>query len=416
MFALVDCNNFFVSCERVFNPKLRRVPVVVLSNNDGCIISRSGEAKALGIPMGAPYFKVRDQLERHNVRVFSSNFQLYGDMSGRVMRVLERFGEVETYSIDEAFLPLAMKDAGELRVHACAIQSTIRQWTGIPVSVGIAPTKTLAKLAAEIAKKGEGVKLLTDEGERECVLRDTPVEDIWGIGRNLSLTLRLSGINTAWELAQAHDGHLRKAFNVMMVRKSWELRGISCAQDDSVPQYKKAIISSRSFGQAITNLPELKEAAASFTAKAARKLRAQGSLAGAMVVGVRGGKYDEKPHYLQALLEFPVPTDDTAELIRYAHQAAERMFNSGRRYKKCSVMLTSFTAKGHEQHTLFHTSTPEEIARRARLHRALDGLQSRFGEQAVMYGAQGLHPQWRGKSDRCSPRYTTRWEELLTVK
>ncbi len=416
MFALVDCNNFFVSCERVFNPALRRVPVVVLSNNDGCIISRSGEAKALGIPMGAPYFKVRDQLERHRVRVFSSNFQLYGDMSGRVMRVLEMFGEVEVYSIDEAFLPLALQDREALRAYAERIRAIIQQWTGIPVSVGIAPTKTLAKLAAETAKKGEGVALLTEEGERESTLRATPVEDIWGIGRNLSLTLRLSGINTAWDLAQAHDGRLRKSFNVTMVRKSWELRGLSCAQDDAVPQHKKAILSSRSFGQAITKLPELKEAAASFTAKAARKLRAQGSLAGAMVVGVRGGKYDEKPHYLQALLEFPVPTDDTAELMRYAHQAVERMFTPGRRYKKCSVMLTSFTAKGQEQHTLFHTRAPEEIARRARLHRALDTLQSRFGEQAVMYGAQGMHPAWSGKSEQCSPRYTTRWEELLTVK
>ncbi len=279
--ALVDCNNFFVSCERVFNPKLRNVPVVVLSNNDGCIIARSSEAKALGIPMGAPFFQWKEFLERHQVYVFSSNFTFYGDMSHRVMQTLSLLNpDMEIYSIDEAFLFL--KTTGDPVEFCHQIRDAVLQWTGIPISIGIAPTKTLAKIANKDAKKNhslKGVSLLVDPVAIEQRLKILPVEEIWGVGRRLSIRLAKQGIYSAYELKEQQDSYLRSLLSVTGLRTAWELRGIPCFSLEEQPSSKKSIMTSRSFGFHVETIETLEEAVSSFTSRGAEKLREENRFA-----------------------------------------------------------------------------------------------------------------------------------------
>lgn len=417
MHALIDCNNFFVSCERVFNPKLWHVPVVVLSSNDGCVVSRSNEAKALGIPMGAPHFTYKELMNKHKVHVFSSNFELYGDMSDRIMAVLEGFSpDVEIYSIDEAFLD--MQGIADLFFHGERIRQTVKQWTGIPVSVGIAPTKTLAKIAADFSKKSGVTKVLDTKGAIHQALAVTRVEDIWGIGRNLAPSLRMAGVGTALQLSEVTDGWIRQKYNVMMLKKVHELRGITCDSQDAVPATKKAITVSRSFGKAVTQLEPLKEAIASFTAKAASKLRHQHSLTKMLYVTIRTSKHDPYSRYYSnyQMCALPYYTEDTMELIRHAQRAVEDMFIPNLRYKKAGIMLLDFATKGKEQCTLFDTRKPVDVEKTVRLQQAMDAINHALGTCAVIYGAQGLNPTWISKSNRCSPRYTTKWDEVVDIK
>ena len=413
MYALVDCNNFFVSCERLFNPKLSNVPVIVLSSNDGCAVSRSNEAKALGIPMGAPYFKYKDIIEKHNVQTFSSNFELYGDMSHRIMTTLNQFApRVEIYSIDEAFLHL--KGIKDLHAHGENIRTTVGKWTGIPVSVGIAPTKTLAKIAGDFSKKKGAVVVLDTEEKRRYVLATTQIEDIWGIGRKLAPSLRLAGIGNALQLTQAKDGWIRQKYSVTMLKKVKELRGIPCYSEDSVPADKKAITVSRSFGKPITTIEPLKEAVASFIAKGASKLRKQNSVARVLYVYIRTNKHAFRGRYYSNYItrELPYHTDDTQDLMRRAHEILQEMFIPNLRYKKAGIMLMDFSPKGKEQRALFDTRNSVDRERNERLQKAIDTINHTLKKEAVIYGAQGLDAKWKSKSDRCSPRYTTKWDDI----
>lgn len=416
LFALLDCNNFYVSCERVFNPRLTGKPVVVLSNNDGCVIARSNEAKALGVPMGAPAFQCRDLFNRHNIISCSSNYALYGDMSHRVMQTLTQFTpDLQIYSIDEAFLLMN----GPTPADALKIRQTVLQWTGIPVSIGIASTKTLAKVANRHAKKKlpqQGVFILEEEKLIKEVLSDLPVEDVWGIGRQLTVKLRKHGIYTAWELAQAEETWIKKNFSVVVLRTVLELRGISCLSLSEAVPAKKSIICSRSFGRAVTELDELSEALASYTARAAEKLREQGSVASFIEVFLESKRSGEEWVYAPAVqMILAEPTDYTPLLIQKAKEGLSRIFRSGLAYKKNGVMLGGILPHRFFQPNLFAMhKTPVEKQRK--LMELLDRTNARYGSGTLKFAAEGLLQPWKMKRDNSSPHFTTCWEDLLCVR
>jgi DNA polymerase V len=419
--ALVDCNNFYVSCERVFQPQLEGVPVVVLSNNDGCIIARSDEAKELGIAMTAPYFKARPVIEKNRVRVLSSNFALYGDMSRRVMSTLARFSDdFEVYSIDECFLDLTGLD--DPAAYAGAIRSTVRRWTGIPVSIGIAPSKTLAKVAGRLAKAdrdGSGVRELLPGVELDEVLSRFPVEDIWGVGDRLARRLRRSGIHTAKKLRDADERWIDKKLGVVGRRLVYELRGISCLGLEDQPPDRQTICTTRSFAKALTDLEELQEAVASFVGRAAEKLRSQGSAAGVLTVFVATGRFDEGPRYYNSTVAvLPVPSAVTHELSGHALAGLERIFRPGYAYKRAGVLLGDIVPAGAVQLDLLDRlgEPPDGSAsprrRGERLMRAVDRVNRELGPQTLQYAREGLEKPWVLRTNRRSPRYTTSWREL----
>lgn len=418
--ALVDCNNFYVSCERVFDPGLSGKPVVVLSNNDGVIISRSNEAKALGIRMAVPFYKVRGLIEQHNVLSYSANFTLYGDMSRRVMTVLSQFTpEMEIYSIDEAFLDLSGFKTATLSEYGRTIRATVKQWTGIPVSIGIAVTKTLAKLANELAKhtpESEGVVTLVDSKVVEPALSRVEVEDVWGIGRKTAPRLRDRGIRTALNLRNADEAWIEKQLGINGLRTVRELRGTSCITLESAPPPKQGITTSRSFGTPVESLPDMKEAVADYVSRAAEKLRAEGSVARILTVFLMTNPFNKDPQYHNSIsVEFPVPTDSTPELIHRALAGTERIFRKGFRYHKAGVMLTGLMPKGQAQTDLWEQDEPER-KRKDRLMKALDAVNAKMGAGTVAFAAEGIRKGWRMKSERRSRRFTTRWDELMEVK
>ena len=346
VYALVDCNNFYASCERVFRPDLRGKPIVVLSNNDGNIIARSKEAKALGIAMGEPYFKAKPLLKKYNVQVFSSNYTLYGDMSRRVMDVLQQVEpDLEIYSIDEAFISLPGGKCFNRIRRGRYIRAVVQQYTGIPVSIGFASTKTLAKLANRIAKKEslhKGVFDLTDHDDIDKLLATIKVEDIWGIGRQHTKKLNTQKIVTARDLKYADDGWIRKHLTVTGLRTVWELRGIPCVSLDKAPAPKKGIITSKSFGRPVTSIKELSEAVTTYISRAAEKLRSQHSIASSVSVFIATNRFKpEKPQYSNSLmLSLPGPTSSTPILIRQALRCLRKIYKPGYEYKKAGVMLT----------------------------------------------------------------------------
>ena len=416
-FGLLDCNNFYVSCERVFEPALQGQPVVVLSNNDGCVIARSDEAKALGIPMGMPAFQLEQQFPSHTIEIYSSNYALYGDMSERVMQVLAQFTpEVESYSIDEAFLNLVgCGDA--LASYGHVIRRTVSQWTGIPTSLGIGETKTLAKLANRLAKRqkdAKGVIDLTASQHQDEVLATIPVQDIWGIGPSYSRLLHSHGIHTALALRQAKDWWIRKHIGVVGLRIVWELRGISCLSLIQCPPPKKSLMVSRSFGKPITTLEEMREAVATYTSRAAEKLRRNTLAAGVLTVFITTNQLSDEPQYSNAVtLTLPVATSDTAELLAYALCAIEPIFQGGFRYKKAGILLTELVPAQQIQLSLFDNRDRE---RSARFMATMDDINRQWGTGTVRYAAVGFRNRWKMRSARRSPRYTTRWEELVEVK
>jgi DNA polymerase V len=418
--AIVDCNNFYASCERVFNPELRGKPIVVLSNNDGMIIARSDEAKALGIPMGSPLFKNEEIIKKHGVKVFSSNYALYGDMSHRVMSTLELFSpDVEIYSIDEAFLNLRGFEHYDLSAYAEEISGTVKQWTGIPVSIGIAATKTLAKIANRYAKKNKeskGVLNLFDKNSDEIdyYLEQTDVSDVWGVGRQYTKLLYEYGIYNALQLKNADDKWIKKKMTVMGLRTVHELRGIPCFEYEYLPPPKKAIVSSRSFGKTVEDIEQIKEAISLFTSRAAEKLRQQHSAANLLSVFLRTNPFRKAPQYHNGvLITLPVATDITAEMIDYAMKGVEQIYRPGYQYYKVGVMLSGIVPKESTQFSLFDKAVRPKLAK---ITEVADRINMKYGSGTVFYARQGVNRSWRTRADKKSAHFTTDWNDLPKVK
>lgn len=419
MFALVDCNNFYVSCERVFNAKLEGKAVVVLSNNDGCVIARSNEAKALGIQMGVPAFELKDQFEKHQVEVFSSNYALYGDMSDRVMKtIFDLVPGMEVYSIDEAFLDLRNMPYEDLEELAQKIRARVRQWTGIPVSIGIALTKTLAKVANRYAKKHcieRGVYMIDTDTDAEKALLATPVEDIWGVGARYAAMLTQHGINNAYQLTLAKEDWIRQKMKVVGVRMWRELQGEVCYQLENEPAPKQGICVSRSFGKPLVDVKPIVEAVATFAARSAAKLRKQQSCAHVVHVFLYTNHHNQnEPQYFNSkVLQLPTSTNSTFEIIRYALRGLELIFKEGYRYKKAGVMISGIVPQNQVQTNLFDN---RRYAIDAKAMKALDELNRRMGRDTVRVAVQGFGRDWHLRQDRKSRCYTTRWQELLEVE
>ena len=421
MFALADCNNFFASCERVFRPDLQGKPVIVLSNNDGCAIARSNEAKALGVKMGAPFFKIRDIVRRHNVAVFSGNMALYGDMSQRVRWVLEEFAPgIEVYSIDEAFLDLRGMKNIDFDAYAKRISAQCWKMTSIPVSVGIAPTKTLAKIASKLCKqypKLRGGCYMHRPQDIEKVLRKLPIEDVWGIGRRTAPKLKARGINTAYEFTQLPEGVVRMMLGIGGVRTWKELRGIPCLEFEDGFEAKQSICVSRSFSSEIYEVKELQEQIANFASAMACKLRKQQSVTSEMVVFAYTNRFREDVPQIHAntLVPFITPTAEERIIIAQAVSAAKTLFKQGFGYKKAGVIATKIVSEKHVMHSLFEDR--EAVEREHKITSALDAINAAFGKGTIKLAVQGSG-EIKSSSENQSPHYTTRWSDipLVTVK
>ena len=421
--ALVDVNNCYVSCERVFDPKLEGRPVVVLSNNDGCVVARSAEVKALGVPMGEPWFKLKDLARKHGIIAYSSNYALYADMSNRFMSVLSSFTpNLEIYSIDECFLDLSGFSL-DLTDYAQEIRRRVKQWVGLPVSVGIGSTKTLAKLANHVAKKRPEWNGVCDLSTLSPALQDRlfsgiEVGEVWGVGRRLQASLNVLGIESVLDLKNAEPVQIRKRFNVVLERTVSELNGIACIELEETAANKQQIMSSRSFGQPVGTLAELSESVTLYAARAAEKLRRQGSVAGGIQVYIRTNPFKpDDPQYSQGLI---VPlmesTDDTLALTRAALSGLKRIFKSGYAYAKAGIMLVELKPKGQEPVDLF-TDT-QAIERRSRLMKTMDGINAKYGRNTLGPGISGIVQRraWSMKRGSKSPAYTTDWNELPIVR
>lgn len=415
--ALIDCNNFYASCERVFQPHLRTRPVVVLSNNDGCVIARSNEAKALGVEMGAPWHLNAENYRKLGVEVRSSNYTLYGDMSARVMKTLSHFSpSQEIYSIDECFLGLeGFED--RLESHAREMRRTVRQWTGIPVSIGIAPSKTLAKIANRGAKKNPasgGVGVMMDLASQEAALARIELTDIWGVARRLSQRLVAMKIKTPLQLRDADTRAIRQEFGVVVERIVKELRGEACIELDDVPATKKSLVASRSFGRPVTTLLEMQEAVASHMSRAAEKMRRQRLATANIVVFIETNRFrPQDPQYSSSqTVNLPIATSDTGRLVAAAMKGLSAIWKPRFSYKKGGVMLLDLTPAANVQGSLFEA--PDDPASKARMA-ALDAINRKFGKGTLVYGTVGVKREWDMRRGYMSQAYSTKWDELLEV-
>jgi DNA polymerase V len=417
--ALVDCNNFYVSCERVFNPKLEGKPVVVLSNNDGCAVARSSEVKALGIKMGEPWFKIKDIAKKHGIIAYSSNYTLYGDLSARVMSILSNFSpKQEIYSIDECFLDLDGFDPATLMAYGQKIRMTVKQGVGIPVCVGIADTKTLAKLANHCAKKSfAGSDGVCDFGrftdiERSTLFARIPVGDVWGVGRRIAERLAVMGINTVEDLRCADPELIRQQFSIVLERTVKELNGIPCIELDEAGTPRQQIMVSRSFGSPVMNLDDLAESVAYFTTLAAEKLRQDGSVASSLCVHIRTNPFSEKePQYQSSkVVALSQPTDNSAKLVNAALKGLNEIYRAGYRYKKSGVLLMALQPKGTIQPTLF--DDPVEQAKSDNMMSVMDRINRKMGKGTLTIAASGITKRWAMRRESKSPSYTTEWSEL----
>ena len=420
VFALVDCNNFYASCEKLFRPDLKDTPVVVLSNNDGCVVARSREAKLLGIKMGVPVFQIKAEMQRHGILAFSSNYALYADLSSRVMRTLEEMApRVEVYSIDEAFLDLTgIESAISLVEFGQQVRERIGHWIGITVCVGIAPTKTLAKLANHAAKKypaTQGVVDLTNPDRQRRLLALVPVDDVWGVGRRLSKRLNALGITTALDLANASPRAIRDQFSVVLERTVRELNGESCIELEEIPPTKKQIVCSRSFGEKVTQFELLREAVCEYATRATEKLRKEQQQAKVMTVFIRTSPFkDNEPQYSNSASgELLIPSCDTRDFIELANHLLKRIWKDGFRYAKASVMLSDFYDPGMFQPGLF-----DDISTRSNSQQLMSVLDTinQSGAGKVFFAGQGTKKDWSMKREHLSPAYTTRWDQLPRVK
>lgn len=423
LFALIDCNNFYVSCERVFDPKLEGRPVVVLSNNDGCIVARSPEVKALGIPMGAPWFKQQNLAQKHRIVALSSNYALYGDLSDRVMHILAEASPAhEVYSIDECFCDWSRLYGVDLVSYGQIVRRRIHRWVGLPVCVGLAPTKTLAKLANHIAKKRpqyDGVFDFTAFAERNraALLESIPVGEVWGVGHRLEARLQAQGIATVRALRDADIRMIRARYGVVLERTVRELRGESCLPLEAVAA-RKQILCSRSFGQRVEDLPSLREAVTAYTARAAEKLRRQGSAAGAVQAFVETNRFNDEPRYsAQRTIPLTTPTADTMRLLKAALAGLAAIYQPGYRYQKAGVMLLDLQPAGTVQLDAFTDAGAEAHApKRTRLMETVDAINRQRGRGSVRWAGEGYAKPWALKSEHRTPRYTTCWKELAVAR
>ena len=426
--AIVDCNNFYASCERVFNPSLCGRPVVVLSNNDGCVIARSNEAKALGIPMGAPFFKWQKLMDEKQVVVRSSNYALYGDMSARVMQVLAGHAPLsEVYSIDECFLDFTGLAADEVEKRCRRARRETQQWTGIPVSIGLAPSKTLAKIANRLAKKdpaADGFRKLVTPQETNAALAATDVGDVWGIGRRWAKMLRGRDITTAADLRDAPDGWVRQKMGVVGLRTMRELRGVACISMAQAPPDKQSICVSRSFSAAVETRDALDNRLADFASRAAEKARKGALVAAGLTVFVHTNRFrKDAPQYSNAAsFTFPDMTADTPDILAAMRAGLERIYRPGFAYKKAGVLLTGLTRADAAPRSLFSYAEAEIAAKRdvkmqkaAELMQAFDTINHRFGRGSITYGQLRKPANWFMTQSRSSPHYTTRWSDLPRV-
>jgi len=418
MYALVDCNNFYASCERVFKPSLIGKPIVVLSNNDGCVIARSQEAKDLNIPMGAPAFKFKELFEAKHVNVFSSNYALYGDMSHRVMNILSGFAaDVEIYSIDEAFLDLHGYDYLNLEQYALEMKAKVEKWTGIPVCVGIAPTKALAKLANRIAKKygdrTKGVYAIDSDEKREKALKWVPVEDVWGIGRQHAKKLRDYDVKTAYDFIQRPDHWVRKEFSVVGLRLKHDLMGISSIHMEQVKP-KKSISTTRTFEATTSDYEVIRERVATFTVSCAEKLRKQGSSCSAIMVFIQTSRFQKQlPQYQNSLvIKTAYPTNSSIDLVKYANMALKRIFRKGYSYKKAGVIVLDLVDETQKQLSLFSGENPKH----APLLKVMDALNNKYKDSTIKLACQDPKRTWKMKQEKLSPSYTTRLGDILKIK
>ena len=420
LLALVDCDNFYASCERVFRPDLKKIPIVVLSNNDGCVIARSKEAKAMGIKMGVPWFQVKKNYLAQGGKVFSSNFPLYGDLSKRVMNILDGMVKrIEIYSIDEAFLDLQhIQNTNQAYEFGIYCRNTIRQWVGIPVRIGIAPTKTLTKVASHIAKNtngGTGIYCLSNQKDISCSLKALPIREIWGVGHNLSRRLNQVGIYSAYELAQADIRFIRKKFSVVLERTVRELRGESCIRIDDHSAPKKQIVVSRSFRTKVESLSALKPLISNFAVRAGEKLRHEKQKCAQVSVFISTSKFNKQLQYRGFnSFQFPCPVDDTRSILMGANKALNTIFRDGYPYAKAGVLLSQFSHPTFIQKSLFEVTDQQHLKQDTNLMQTIDGLN---GDQTQIYYASqcpsGSSPI---QKEMVSPKYTTNWWELPTTK
>ncbi len=419
MFALVDCNNFYASCERVFQPLLCKQPIVVLSNNDGCVIARSNEAKALGVPMGAPAFKYKEVFTRNKIHVFSSNYALYGDMSARVMNLLAEFTpDIEVYSIDEAFLKFeGFTTNYNLQDYGILLKKRVEKGTGIPISVGIATTKALAKVANKIAKKfshrTQSVYWIQTDEQRIKALKWTKIEDVWGIGRQHAKRLQEIGIENAFQFSQLPDQWVRKQMSVVGLRLKKELEGIPTLDLEEV-QSKKAIATTRSFDHTYEDYEYIKERVSSFAVSCAEKMRKQNSCCNVVMVFLKTNKFQvNEPQYGRSFaIQTPYPTNSSIDIVKYAVQALSKIFKKGFKYKKAGVMVMGLCPENSLQLNMFHQANPKHKA----LMQKIDYLNKSIGQQKVKFACQDLTKLWKMKQERLSNRYTTKLNEILEVK
>ena len=414
--ALVDCNSFYVSCERLFNPKIRKKPVVVLSNNDGCIISRSNEAKALGIKMGEPYFKAKNIIIKNKVEVFSSNYSLYGDLSRRVMRTLKRFNsEIEVYSIDEAFLDLSNFPDNEVEKVGKEIRETVLQWTGIPTSIGIAKTKTLSKVANHIAKKKiSGVTSLIGIENIDPILEKIDINDVWGVGRQLTKFYQKNGIYNAKQLKNKSNTWIKKSSNVLSSRTAMELRGIPCINLETKQTKRKSCVVSRSFGKRIETFQELKEAIANYCLNASEKIRSESLVAKAITVFIRTSPFQRNYGYYSnaKTIDFPIATNNSIETVKTAISILEKIFKNGYQYQKAGVMLTGLRNDDGRKN-LFSSEKDEKINS---LMKSIDNTNYRYGRSTLSLASAGVQKKWNMRRQYSSKIDTADFYSLPTIK
>ncbi len=419
MFGLVDCNNFYASCERAFQPSYIGKPVVVLSNNDGCVIARSNEAKALGIKMGIPAYQIKEEIQKYGIAVFSSNYTLYGDMSARVMATLSRYvEEMEIYSIDEAFLSFKGYERYDLQAYGKEIVKTVTKGTGIPVSMGIAPTKTLAKVANKFAKKYkgyQGVCIIDTDEKREKALKQFEIGDVWGIGHRHAKRLDRLGVKTAYDFTQLPKDWVRKNMTVIGERTWKELRGESCIDMELIAPDKKQICTSRAFGESQTTLEGLSEAVATYASICAEKLRRQKACAVSLMVFIHTNNFREDlPQYFKnCVIELPVPTSSTMEIVHYALEALKRIFKEGFYYKKAGVIITEITSDNAIQTNLFDDIPNRD--KHKRLMEVVDSLNKGFTRNVLSLAIQGVNRKWKLKQELLSGRYTIDMNEIITI-
>ena len=414
--ALVDCNSFYVSCERLFNPKIRKKPVVVLSNNDGCIISRSNEAKALGIKMGEPYFKAKDIIIKNKVNVFSSNYSLYGDLSRRVMRTLKRFNvDIEIYSIDEAFLDMTNFSDKEVEEVGKEIRSTILQWTGIPTSIGIAQTKTLSKVANHIAKKKKtGVTSLIGLENIDPILEKVEINDVWGVGRQLTKFYNKNGIYNAKQLKNKSNTWIKKNSNVLGSRTAMELRGVPCIDLEKTPSKRKSCVVSRSFGKRVEKLQEMKEAVANYSLNASEKIRSESLNAKSITIFIRTSPFQSRFGYYSnsKTIDFPIATDNSIEIVKAAIEGLESIFKNGYRYQKAGIILTGLS-NSNEGENLFSSEKDKKIGN---LMRSIDKTNYKYGRSTLSLASAGIQKRWNMKREYSSKIDTADFYSLPKIR